>query len=359
MTGPDLPPGLRPLGQPDARLAAAYRDTVPAGLASLTGYFAALAGRDPAGLGEFLHFPLASFEGIEPVIVADAAALRDDPPPSLDVRPGSAHLQPGSYDLLDEMSALLYAPTGIGCSLSYSRYDARGQLIGTSDGVYGIACNDGRWGIQWMSAIFTPAAAVGVRYADAAEAALRRNRDWMLGYSRRDQDILNSTQQFGRRAHLTLASPRDNARHAREGTPLAGYQVDGVHSRLRVSTLTPESLAGLDANFDQFASWAGGGVGPWAYTISWPRGRVLHESVDKTHSLLGYLRYTADHRLISETHSLSVATYRDGRWGSAGGVGVMMYHDRSNDEPGSGGPRPASDRDAADGGVAAAQQQDR
>ena len=44
-------------------------------------------------------------------------------------------------------------------------------------------------------------------------------------------------------------------------------------------------------------------------------------------------RYTADHRLTSETHSLAVSTYRDGRWGSAGGAGVMMYHDRTNDEP--------------------------
>ena len=73
-------------------------------------------------------------------------------------------------------------------------------------------------------------------------------------------------------------------------------------------------------------------MGQWAYTVSWPQGRVLHASVDKTHAFLGYLRYTADHRLTSETHSLSVSTYRDGRWGSAGGVGVMMYHDRSNDD---------------------------
>jgi hypothetical protein len=267
------------------------------------------------------------------VIVPGEQRLLDDPPPSLDVRAGSAYLQPGCYDLLDEVAAHVYAPTGIGCSLSYSRYDARGQRIGTSDGIYGIANNDGRWGVQWMSTIFTPARAIGVPYADAEEAALRRNRDWMLGYSRRDQDILNSTQQFGTRAHLTLSNPRDNARNARQGNPLAGYEVAGVTSRLRVSTLTPETIGALDANFDQFAEWAGGGVGQWAYTVSWPQGRVLHATVDKSHSFLGYLRYTADHRLTSETHSLSVSTYRDGRWGSAGGVGVMMYHDRTNDEP--------------------------
>jgi hypothetical protein len=325
--------GPRPLGQLDARLPASYLEPVPAGLGVLTRFFGALAGRDLPGLAEHLHFPLATFEGIEPVLVPDAAALRDSPPPSLDVRPGSRYLQPGCYDLLDEVAAHIYAPTGIGCSLSYSRYDARGHRIGTSDGIYGLANNNGRWGIQWISTIFTPAAAIGVRYADAEEAALRRNRDWMLGYSRRDQDILNSTQQFGTRAHLTLSNPRDNARNARQGNPLAGYEVAGVTSRLRVSTLTPETLGELDANFEQFAEWAGGGVGPWAYTISWPRGRLLHSTVDKTHALLGYLRYTDDHRLTSETHSLTVSTYRDGRWGSAGGVGVMMYHDLSNDDP--------------------------
>ena len=323
----------RPLGQLDARMPASYAEPVPAGMRVLTDFFAALAARDLWAVAAQLHFPFATFEGIEPVIVADEPRLLDDPPPSLDVRADSAYLQPGCYDLLDEVAAHVYAPTGVGCSLSYSRYDARGQRIGTSDGIYGIANNNGRWGIQWMSTIFTPARAIGVPYADATEAALRRNRDWMLGYTRRDQDILNSTQQFGTRAHLTLSNPRDNARNARQGHPLAGYEVAGVTSRLRVSTLTPETIGTLDANFDQFAEWAGGGVGPWAYTVSWPQGRVLHATVDKTHSFLGYLRYTADHRLTSETHSLAVSTYRDGRWGSAGGVGVMMYHDRTNDEP--------------------------
>jgi len=35
--------------------------------------------------------------------------------------------------------------------------------------------------------------------------------------------------------------------------------------------------------------------------------------------LADQVRYTADHRLTSETRSLAVSTYRDGRWGSAGG----------------------------------------
>jgi hypothetical protein len=88
--------------------------------------------------------------------------------------------------------------------------------------------------------------------------------------------------------------------------------------------------ARMDANFDQFAEWAGG-VGQWAYTISLPEACVLHATVNKAHTFGGYIRYTADSRPTSETHSLGIMTYRNGRWGSAGGIGVMMYHDYTND----------------------------
>lgn len=310
---------------------AAYAETIPAAVAVVTRYFSALASRDGGAISGCMHYPFAALDGIEPIVVDNEAQLLGEPPASMDLRSDSIHRQPGSFDLLDGIAVLIYAPTGVGCSMSYSRYDSDGHKVAVCDGLYGITNNDGRWAIEWCSTIFTPAEAVGVQYSDAVEATLRRNRDWMLGYSRRDQKILNSTHQLGRRAHLTLSNPRENARNAREGNPMGGYRVQGVTSRLRVSNATPESVEGLDANFDQFASWAGGGVGEWAYTIAWPEGRVLHATVDKTHALVGYLRYTADHRLISETHSLSVTTYRDGRWGSAGGMGVMMYHDRSND----------------------------
>jgi hypothetical protein len=112
---------------------------------------------------------------------------------------------------------------------------------------------------------------------------------------------------------------------------MAGYRVTGVKSRLRVTETTAESLAGADANFDQFGEWAGGGVGQWDYTLNLPEARVLHASDDKAHTFGGYVRYTADHRPISETHSVGIMTYKDGRWGSSGGIGVVMYHDYTND----------------------------
>lgn len=87
----------------------------------------------------------------------------------------------------------------------------------------------------------------------------------------------------------------------------------------------------MDANFPQFAEWAGGGVGQWDYTINLPEARTLHATVDKVHSFGGYIRYTADSRPTSETHAISISSYRGGRWGSCGSIGVMMYHDYTND----------------------------
>jgi hypothetical protein len=329
---PALPDGLRPGAQLDARFPVSFEATVPAAMRLLTAYFAALSQRDLAGMATTLHFPFATYEGIEPVLVESADQLLAAPPPSMDVREGSDYVRAGSYVLLDELALHVYNPIGAGCSLSYSRYAADGRKILRCDGIYAVTNNDGRWGIELISTIFTPAAAVGVRYDDANDAALRRGHDWMLGYSRRDQALLNSTHQLGRRANITLANPRANAGNARGGDPMAEYRVQGVKSRLRVTATTPESIAALDANFPQFASWAGGAVGQWAYTINLPEARVLHATMDKAHSFTGYIRYTADSRPTSETHALNISTYKDNRWGSAGGIGVMMYHDYSNDQ---------------------------
>lgn len=329
---PARPEGLRPLAQPDARFPVAYEESAPRATALLTRYFAALARRDLQGMAEMLHFPFATYEGTEPVVIQSAEELLANPPPSMNVTgQGVNYIQPGAYDILDGLELLIYNPVGAGCALSYRRFGPDGRTILLCQGIYAVTNNDGRWGIELASTIFTPAAAIGVAYNDAAEAALRRGRDWMLGYTLRDQATLNRTHQLGRRANVTLGNPRDNAGNARGGDPMAGYRVQGVKSRLRVTETTPESIAAMDANFPQFAEWAGGGVGQWAYTINLPQARVLHATVDKAHTFGGYIRYTADSRPTSETHSLGIMTYKDGRWGSAGGIGVMMYHDYTND----------------------------
>lgn len=326
------PPGMHPLGQLDARFPVSFEETVPSSLALLGRYFAALARRDAEGMADLLHFPFATYEGTEPDVVESREQFLSDPPRLMNVTgKGVSHIQPRGYDLLDSIEILVYNPVGAGLTMAYSRYGEGGHKVVTCQGIYGITNNDGKWGIELVSTIFTPVRADGVQYQDAIVAAARRGHDWMLGYTLRDQSVLNSTHQFGKRANIGLSNPRANAGNARGGDPMAGYRIAGVKSRLRVSETTPEGVAQMDANFPQFAEWAGGGVGQWDYTIALPEARVLHATVNKAHTLGGYVRYTADSRPTSETRSLGITTYKDGRWGSSGGIGVMMYHDYTND----------------------------
>ena len=246
---------------------------------------------------------------------------------------GKSHIQPGGYDLLDSIEIHVYNPVGAGLSLTYSRFGEGGHKILQCDGIYAVTNNDGKWGIQMMSTIFTPREALHVRYPDPEQAAMRRGHDWMLGYTLREQSVLNSTRLPGRTASAGLGNPRLNAGSARGGDPMAGYKIAGVGSRLSVNQLSQADTDVSDANFPQFAEWAGGGVGQWDYTLNLPQAKVLHATVDKVHMFSGYVRFTTDGQMTSETHSLGISAYRDQKWGSAGGFGVMMYHDFTNDLP--------------------------
>jgi hypothetical protein len=292
---------------------------------------AALARRDAAAMAAQMHFPFAIFEGTEPVVVERVESFLEAPPASLDVaQRGASEVLAGSYDLLDRLELLLFCPVAAGLSLSFTRYSPDGHKLCQCDGVYAVTDNDGAWGIELASTIFTPAAEIGQTYNDAVEANLRRGRDWMLGYSLRDQGLLNSTRRPGRNANIVIYGPRERAGAARGGDPMAGYVTKGIKSRLRVADVTAEAIARADANFAEFAGWAGGGVGEWGYTMNHPDARVLHACPNKAHTLSGYIRYTRDHQ-ISETRGLGVSVYRNNVWTPAGGLGnVMLHHDRSN-----------------------------
>src|SRR5262245_30686336 len=57
---------------------------------------------------------------------------------------------------------------------------------------------------------------------------------------------------------------------------------------------------------------------------------TIHATHDKAHTLGGYLRHPADGQLTSETRSVGIRIYKDGQWGSGGGLGQVTHHDRSN-----------------------------
>jgi hypothetical protein len=326
------PPGMHPMGQLDARFPVAYEASAPAALEVAIGWMAALAKRDAAAMAARMHFPFAIFEGTEPLVVESAEAFHAAPPQSLNVTGrGASEVAAGTYDLLDQLALLIFCPVAVGLSMSFTRYTADGHKLCQCDGIYAVTNNDGRWAIELMSTIYTPTAEIGQVYADAAEANLRRGRDWMLGYSLRSQALLNSTRRPGRNANISVYGPRERAGAARGGNPMAGYVTAGIKSRLRVTEMTQGSIDRSDANFAEFAMWAGGAVGEWGYTMNHPDARVLHASPNKAHTLGGYIRYTKDHEEISETRSLGISVYRDNAWAPAGGLGnVMLHHDRSN-----------------------------
>jgi hypothetical protein len=329
---PQVPANIAPLAQLDSRFPITYEIAVPTALALLTKYFRALASRDLAGMAETLHFPFATYEGTDPVLIESAEALRANPPLSMNVTgTGNSLIEKGAYDMLDSIALHTYNPVNVGLSLCYSRFGPDGKKLLQCQGIYAITDNDGKWGIELMSTIFTPADQVDVPYTDAVQATLRLQQNWMLGYTLRDQSVLNSTHQLGPQANIAPPEPRSNAGNARKGTPMDGYRAAGVKSRLHVSTVTPDSIAKMDANFPEFSGWAGGGVGQWDYTLNLPEAKPLHVSVNKVHAYGGYVRYTRDGIITSESRVLQIVTYKNERWGTSGALGIMMYHDRTAD----------------------------
>jgi hypothetical protein len=329
---PQQPAGMAPLAQFDSRFPIAYDVAVPTAFALLTKYFRALASRDLAAMAETLHFPFATYEGTDPIVIDSLDAFKSKPPLSMNVTAsGDSLISKGAYDMLDAIELHTYNPVNVGLSLCYSRFGPDGKKLLRCQGVYGITNNDGKWGIELMSTIFTPADATDVPYKDAAEATLRLQENWMLGYTLRDQSVLNSTHQLGPEASLAPPEPRSNAGNARKGTPMDGYKTMGVKSRLHVSNVTAETIAKMDANFPEFSGWAGGGVGQWDYTLNLPEARPLHVSVNKVHAYGGYVRYTRDGIVTSESRVIQIVTYKNERWGTAGALGIMMYHDRTAD----------------------------
>jgi hypothetical protein len=329
---PPVPPNIKPLAQLDSRFPVTYRASVPEALMLMTKYFLAFSSRDQSALAGLFHFPFAVYEDTEPIVVDSAAQFSSKPPVSLNLASNGATLiEAGAYDLLDSIELLTYNPVTVVVAMCFTRFGPDGKRLVQCKGIYAITNNDGRWAIQMMSTMYIPADQGDVKFEDAVQAAQRLQHNWMLGYTLRSQELLNSTHQLGKQANVAPPDPRSNAGNARTGKPMDGYRVMGVKTRLHVSDVTPETIAKMDANFPEFASWAGGGVGQWDYTDSLPTSRILHATVNKVHTFGGYVRYTEQSVITSETHVVQIVTYKAGRWGTAGATGIMMYHDRTGD----------------------------
>ena len=339
------PANLRPGAQLDSRFPVSFAEPVSHGLRLVMEYFTALSQRDVQGIAKTLHFPFAIYETIDPIVVRSAADLIAAPPPSLNATgKGRSRIKAGSYDLLESVNVHLYCPVGGVYSLSFTRYTPDGHKLLLCDGIYSVTNNDGRWGIQLASTIFHEVDFIGVKYPDAEMADIRGNQNYLAAFGYDNEAILNDAKsQRGsyevplpvgtRTASVSFGyGPRERSRDARMNRPMLGWRTRGVKTRLVVNTVTAESRERtITTNLAEFKELAGGAVGEYAYTRDLPiRPVTIHATHDKAHTVGGYLRYTADVTLISETRSVGIRIYKAGNWGSAGGLGQVTHHDRSN-----------------------------
>jgi hypothetical protein len=364
------PATLRPYAMLDARFPVYYETSVSEGTRLLTEYFAAASRRDMAGVAKTLHFPYATYEGTQPIIYATQEEFLASPPPLMteSSKPDS-QLRPGTYDILDNLQLHTYNAVNAGLEVSFTRYRADGYMIGINQGIYAVTNNNGKWGIQLSSVIFTPAEYIGQTYNDAVEAHLREGRTSMARYGDRDWDMFpgqgnnrgNGARQEGPRTERVSASiagaPGATSffLSAWAGKPMEAYNSMGRMSRLAVTGPkaaqinamqgTPNAVAQEDrkigpSNIETssgkdgwFYEMVGGTVGHYAYTMTLANSKVLHAGPEKAHALGGYIRYTSDNVFISETRSLEIMTFdlHTGKWGGGGGLGQSMRRDRTND----------------------------
>lgn len=339
------PEGVRPGGQLDSRFPVSFAAPVSQGLRLVTEYFTALNQRDVEGIARTLHFPFAIYEDIEPVVVQTAAEFVANPPPSLNgTGKGRSRILRGSYDLLESINVHLYGPVGAAISLSFTRYTPDGHTLLLCDGIYSVTNNDGRWAIQLASTIVHEAPYIGLQYPDAEQADIRGSQNYLSQFGYGNEAVLNDPRSSRgsyepplppgtKTASVNFGyGPRERSRDARLGRPMDGWRTKGVKSRLVVSVRSEESLnRPIETNLAEFIDLAGGAVGDYAYTRDRPvRPVVIHATRDKAHTLGGYLRYTADGVLISETRGVGIRIYKNGHWGTAGSLGQVTHHDRSN-----------------------------
>jgi len=346
--GPDefpRPAGLRQGAQLDSRFPVSFATSVSEGFRLVTQYFTAFSQRDLDGVARTLHFPFAINEDIEPVVVRTAAELTATPPPTLNASgSGKGRILRGSYDLLENISLLLYCPVGSAFAMTFTRYTPDGHKLLVCDGVYSVTNNDGRWGIQFVSTIVHEADFAGLRYPDAEEAATRAEQNYLAAFGYGNEAILNDPKSMRgtyepplpigtRTASVNFGyGPRERSRDARQNHPMSGWKTKGVKTRLNVTTVSEQTQnRNIETNLAEFADLAGGTVGTYGYTRDRPvRPIVIHATHDKAHTVNGYLRYTTDGTLISETRGVGIRIYKAGHWGSAGSLGQVTHHDRSN-----------------------------
>ncbi|MBZ5503554.1 MAG: hypothetical protein LAN59_15190 [Acidobacteriia bacterium] len=336
------PPGMSPRGIPDLRFPMCFKESVPAAVGVMTQYFAALGQRDLKGMAGMLHFPFGTFERTEAIVVRSPDELMAHAPASMNMTEHperftdhDGYLKPGCYDVLDGIEIFNSNPVAVNLSLNYNRYSPDGYKLLRCQGIYCVTNNDGKWAIQAMSTIFTPAHMVHVVYNDSITAAKRLRQDHCLAYMNNDQQaVWGPIRQLG--LNLGVGAGGASWEVAAQGNykALDGLRVTGVKSRLSTQSYTQEMLDNTHVDFAAYrALWPQLGLGNWGWDLADgpPGGRIIHASVEKVHAFQGASRYTTCGEYINDSVEMDVITYKKGRWGVAGLFGYMTTHDRAND----------------------------
>lgn len=340
----NLPPpaGMSPRGIPDLRFPICYKDSIPAAVRVMTDYFAALGQRDLNGMAEMLHFPFGTFERTDAMVVQTPGELMAHAPASMNMSDHperftdhDGYLQPGAYDVLDGIEIFNSNPVAVNLSMNYNRFSAEGHKLLRCQGIYCVTNNDGKWAIQAMSTIFTPAQMIHVEYGDSAAAARRLRQDHCLAYMNRNEEaVWGPIRQLGVNLSVSGGGPTWELAPQGDYKALKAIRINGVKTRLSAVNYTQEMLDKFHVDFAQYrALFARLGMGNWGWDFAdaAPGGRILHADLEKVHALQGASRYSTSGEYINDSVELDVVTYKNGRWGLAGLFGYMTTHDRAND----------------------------
>lgn len=334
---PKRPAGLGPKAMLDSRFPVMWEDSVPNGVRVLTQFFKALNQRDMQALAATLQFPFGTYEGVKGRIVKSREELLKSPPPSLSMTmtpqrftDHDGYMKKGAYDVFLGMEVLNWTPVYCCMSMTYDRYDERGMRLLRCEGVYNVTNNNGKWGIELMSTIFTPDSMVGVVFEDSIQQAMRTRRNHTLGMNFEPPDEVTnafSVQPIG--PWYTIRTGDARAVYAAPfGQAMEVYKIKGVQSRLRSHDTYTLPLPTPEERTKVYGSHPVGALG---FGQNTPQMRVIHASVDKVHLVGGVQRFNATGEVLSHDIDVQVITQREGRWGNQGTMAHTCLQDRASD----------------------------
>jgi TAT (twin-arginine translocation) pathway signal sequence len=238
---PPEPAGLGSAGLLDQRYPVSYQTSIPAAVKVITDYFAALSRRDLQGMAEQCHFPFVTFEGTSVVMVRGIDGLLSNAPASMNTAVAGerwadhgSYMASGCYDIFGGLEVLNSNPVCANLSLVYNRYNSTGHIILQCQGVYVITNNDGKWGIELMSTIFTPGDLIGKAYNETTEAGLRGRIIHDIGPNTNDSDADLFDYQYGKSVTVSVGGGGFFGVRSAHEDPMATFRTKGVKTRLRI-----------------------------------------------------------------------------------------------------------------------------